>query len=80
MYNKEGINYRILLADLLAIIHRDGGHYIHDHGFEDACIDAKNLFYYRIFFSENDIFFNIFNAVKEDIRDNYDFVWFRNKK
>ena len=29
-----------LLADMLAVIHRDGGHYQHDHGTQKATADA----------------------------------------
>lgn len=30
-------------GDLLAVIHRDGGHYIKEHGFEKAIADAENV-------------------------------------
>jgi hypothetical protein len=33
--------YKHLLENLLAIIHRDGGHYTHKHGLEKAVKDAK---------------------------------------
>jgi len=31
------------LTDLLCIIHRDGGHYITQHGYEKAYADAKDI-------------------------------------
>lgn len=34
---------RALLGNLLAVIHRDGGHYIEEHGWEKACADAEAL-------------------------------------
>lgn len=34
---------RALLGDLLAVIHRDGGHYVEEHGWEQACADAERL-------------------------------------
>jgi hypothetical protein len=32
-----------LVYDLLAVIHRDGGHYINDHGIKNAIIDAMQI-------------------------------------
>ena len=34
------ISYEELLLNLLATIHRDGGHYVSDHGVEKATKDA----------------------------------------
>ena len=31
------------LGDLLAVIHRDGGHYMEEHGLEKACKDAEQV-------------------------------------
>lgn len=36
----EDHNSSVRLLNLLARIHRDGGHYIAQHGLEKACIDA----------------------------------------
>ena len=36
-------NYEHLLKELLAVIHRDGGHYVSEHGFEKAVNDAIDL-------------------------------------
>lgn len=30
-------------SNLLAVMHRDGGHYISEHGFEKACKDAEKI-------------------------------------
>lgn len=32
------------LGDLLAVIHGDGGHYMHDHGIEKAIADAESRY------------------------------------
>ena len=32
-----------LLKELLAVIHRDGGHYVSKHGFDKAVSDAIDL-------------------------------------
>lgn len=32
-------------GNLLAIIHRDGGHYITEHGWEKACEDAEAVYF-----------------------------------
>ena len=32
---------RELLGNLLAVIHRDGGHYVEEHGWEQACAEAE---------------------------------------
>jgi hypothetical protein len=37
----EEARLRALLGDLLAVIHRDGGHYVEAHGWERACADAE---------------------------------------
>ncbi len=37
--------YESFLDDLLAVIHRDGGHYKHDHGTKKAVADAIALIY-----------------------------------
>ncbi len=42
---KDMHNYKDLLLDLLAILHRDGGHYVGKHGLEKAVEDAKILWY-----------------------------------
>ena len=34
---------RQLLGNLLARIHGDGGHYVEEHGWEKACVDAEQL-------------------------------------
>ena len=34
---------RANLGDLLAVIHRDGGHYQAEHGLERACADAEKV-------------------------------------
>ena len=34
-------NYKNLLMNLLAVIHRDGGHYVDKHGVVKACSDAE---------------------------------------
>jgi hypothetical protein len=34
---------RPLLLNLLAVIHRDGGHYTEQHGLEKSCADAERL-------------------------------------
>jgi hypothetical protein len=39
----EEARLRALLGDLLAVIHRDGGHYVEAHGWEKACADAEAL-------------------------------------
>lgn len=39
---KELIEREQQLGDLLARIHRDGGHYVQEHGWEKACADAEN--------------------------------------
>lgn len=31
------------VGDLLALIHRDGGHYLHEHGLEKTCLDAGRI-------------------------------------
>jgi len=36
-----------LLAELLAVIHRDGGHYLHDNGPEKATADAITTILYE---------------------------------
>ena len=36
-------DYEHLLNELLAIIHRDGGHYVQEHGIEKAVEDAINI-------------------------------------
>lgn len=56
--------YEKLLNDLLAVLHRDGGHYLEEYGFEKSIEDAiiKVLKHYhaidelkRFFTSSNDI-------------------------
>ncbi len=41
--SSEEDRFRRLLGNLLARIHRDGGHYAGDHGWEKACKDAEEL-------------------------------------
>lgn len=36
-------NKHNMLMNLLAVIHRDGGHYVSEHGFEKATEDAMNV-------------------------------------
>ena len=36
-------DHESLLLDLLAVIHRDGGHYVQKHGLAKAVIDAMKL-------------------------------------
>jgi hypothetical protein len=38
---RDGVQQK--LSDLLCIIHRDGGHYLDEHGVEKACFDAHAL-------------------------------------
>jgi hypothetical protein len=38
---KECADLERLLCDLLAVIHRDGGHYVAKHGLIKACADAE---------------------------------------
>ena len=35
--------YKHLLLNLLAVIHRDGGHYETEHGTARACADAEKI-------------------------------------
>jgi hypothetical protein len=35
------LTHEEMLCKLLCRIHRDGGQYIHDHGIEQACVDAE---------------------------------------
>lgn len=37
--------YKIPLFNLLAVIHRDGGHYVEDHGVKKAVRDAIEILY-----------------------------------
>ena len=37
--------YKIPLQELLAVIHRDGGHYTADHGIKKASKDAYKILY-----------------------------------
>ena len=39
----DGQGLRLLLGNLLARIHGDGGHYVETHGWEQACTDAEAL-------------------------------------
>lgn len=39
----EEARLRELLGNLLARIHGDGGHYVEEHGWEQACEDAEQL-------------------------------------
>jgi hypothetical protein len=40
----EGLEKQIECANnLLAVIHRDGGHYTGEHGFEKSCRDAEAI-------------------------------------
>ena len=39
----EAVKTTDILLDLLAIIHHDGGHYIHKHGILKAFEDARNV-------------------------------------
>jgi len=36
-------NHKRLLLDLLAVIHRDGGHYVAEHGIDQATEDATEI-------------------------------------
>ena len=36
-----------LLRNLLAVIHREGGHYVCNHGIDKACADAMKEWYAR---------------------------------
>lgn len=45
-------DYKHLLFNLLAVIHRDGGHYVAEHGVEKASADAEQLSSKRIVESE----------------------------
>ena len=36
-------DYKNLLMNLLAVIHRDGGHYVDKHGVVKACSDAEKI-------------------------------------
>lgn len=40
----DEIDYKHLLLTLLAVIHRDGGHYELQHGPEKATVDAMKIF------------------------------------
>ena len=39
------IDYKEVLLNVLAVIHRDGGHYVDAHGVEKAVSDAVDKFY-----------------------------------
>lgn len=39
----EEARLRQLLGNLLAVIHRDGGHYVEEHGWDAACTEAERL-------------------------------------
>lgn len=36
-------SFQVGLGNLLAVIHRDGGHYQAEHGLERACADAEKV-------------------------------------
>jgi hypothetical protein len=47
------VNHEYLLGNLLAIIHRDGGHYLAEHGWEKAVEDAiEKVCYARVLLDE----------------------------
>ena len=51
--NREEININLLLGNLLALIHRDGGHHSVNVGIEKSCEDAEKIILNRIRESEN---------------------------
>lgn len=44
--------YKHYLLDLLAIIHRDGGHYVSEYGLKKAVADAIKISHQRIMIIE----------------------------
>jgi hypothetical protein len=54
-------DYEQLLGELLAVIHRDGGHYIEEHGLTKAFLDAKSKY------------INMF-AEREDLKNELDYM------
>ena len=44
LYSQRGYIQQCV-GNLLAVIHRDGGHYMDEHGLEKACKDAEQIFY-----------------------------------
>ena len=51
------------LKDLLAVIHRDGGHYTEEYGLEKSATDAQFIFYAKLKF-EDDIKYHISKPIK----------------
>ena len=44
---KEPIDYENELKELLCVLHRDGGHYIQEHGIKKAIEDSYVKYYER---------------------------------
>jgi hypothetical protein len=61
--HRGGSSYEAsMLRNLLAVIHRDGGHYVEAHGLDKALEDAETVYYELRLQVEN-----LTQALKEDV-------------
>jgi hypothetical protein len=69
MHTPEEKNYKNLLYDLLCIVHRDGGHYIDEYGFDRAYFDAVRIFLSMssVDYRNNFILNKIYHAIAGDM-------------
>lgn len=71
-------NFKMLLLNLLARVHRDGGHYTVRHGLEQACIDAHEKVAGA--YAENDVLKARVAELEEEIDNWQQSAWERSER